>query len=59
MEEIFSSSYFDTLDGVLLKNRNAIEIRSMISEYPQNVIETFKSEIVKIKEELSKIILKA
>lgn len=40
-----------TLDGVLLKNRNAIEIKSMIGEYPQNVIETFKSEIVKIKEE--------
>lgn len=51
MEEIFSSSFFDTLDGVLLKNRNAIEIKSMIGEYPQNVIETFKSEIVKIKEE--------
>ena len=54
MGDIFSDTFFESLDEILLKNRNITEIKSMIDSYPQDVIRMLKSEIVKIKEDFEK-----
>lgn len=51
MEEILSADFFEKLNRILLKNRNASEIQNMIVNYPQSAVDMCENEIAKTKGE--------
>ncbi len=54
IEEILSDNFFKGLDKVLLKDRNIIEIKNMIENYPQNVVVILKNKMIEIKKDTKK-----